>query len=71
MLGRPVKYLRIKSEGLVEKSTLIDKELEKILGHTNKLEYYINQNWQPWNSNINLYFENIKNYHNKIDSIKN
>ena len=70
LLGRPVKYLRIKSEGLVEKSTLIDKELEKILGHTNKLEYYINQNWQPWNSNINLYFDKIKQYHNKVELIK-
>ena len=70
LLGRPVKYLRIKSEGLVEKSTSIDKELEKILGHTNKLEYYINQNWQPWNSNINLYFDKIKQYHNKVELIK-
>ena len=52
-------------------STQIDKELEKILGHTNKLDHYIQNNWQPWNLNINLYFENIKIYHKKIDSIKN
>ena len=51
-------------------STQIDKELEKVLGHTNKLDNYIQQNWQPWNSNINLYFQNIKQYHNKIDNIK-
>ena len=70
LLSRPVYYLRKKSEGLIEKSSSIDKELEKILGHTNKLEYYINQNWQPWNSNINLYFDKIKEYHNKVDIIK-
>ena len=70
LLGRPINYIRIKCEGLVEMSTQIDKELEKILGHTNKLDHFIQQNWQPWNSNINIYFENIKQYHNKIDSIK-
>ena len=70
LLSRPINYIRIKSEGLVEMTTQIDKELEKILGHTNKLDHYIQQNWEPWNSNINLYFENIKQYHNKINSIK-
>lgn len=70
LLNRPIKYIRTKSTGLIEMSTEIDKELEKILSHTNKLDYYIQQNWQPWNSKINLYFENIKQYHNKIDAIK-
>ena len=70
LLSRPINYIRIKCEGLVQMSTQIDKELEKILGHTNKLDHYIQQNWEPWNSNINLYFENIKQYHNKVDSIK-
>ena len=65
LLNRPIKYIRTKSTGLIEMSTEIDKELEKILSHTNKLDYYIQQNWQPWNSKINLYFENIKQYHNK------
>ena len=71
LLSRPINYLQIKCNGLIKMSTQIDKELEKILGHTNKLDNYIQNNWKPWNSNINLYFENIKNYHNKIDSIKN
>ena len=70
LLSRPINYIQIKCKGLIEMSTQIDKELEKILGHTNKLDHYIQQNWQPWNSNINLYFENIKQYHNKVDSIK-
>ena len=64
LLSKPVNYLRVKCDGLI-------KELEKILGHTNKLDHYIQNNWQPWNLNINLYFENIKIYHKKIDSIKN
>ena len=71
LLSKPVNYLRVKSDGLIKMSTQIDKELEKILGHTNKLDHYIQNNWQPWNLNINLYFENIKIYHKKIDSIKN
>ena len=70
LLSRPINYIKIKCEGLVEMSTQIDKELEKILGHTNKLDHYIHQNWQPWNANINLYFENIKQYHSKVDIIK-
>ena len=70
LLGRPINYIQIKCKGLIDMSTQIYKELEKILGHTNKLDHYIQQNWQPWNSNINLYFENIKQYHNKVDSIK-
>ena len=70
LLNRPIRYIKIKSQGLIEMSTEIDKELEKILSHTNKLDYYIQQNWQPWNSKINLYFENIRQYHNKVDSIK-
>ena len=70
LLSRPINYIKIKCEGLVEMSTQIDKELEKILGHTNKLDHYIHQNWQPWNANINLYFENIKQYHNKVCIIK-
>jgi hypothetical protein len=71
LLSKPVNYLRVKCYGLIKMSTQIDKELEKILGHTNKLDHYIQNNWQPWNLNINLYFENIKIYHKKIDSIKN
>ena len=71
LLSKPVNYLRVKCDGLIKMSTQIDKELEKILGHTNKLDHYIQNNWQPWNLNINLYFENIKIYHKKIDSIKN
>ena len=71
LLNKPVNYLRVKCDGLIKMSTQIDKELEKILGHTNKLDHYIQNNWQPWNLNINLYFENIKIYHKKIDSIKN
>ena len=71
LLSRPVNYLQIKCNGLIKMSTQIDKELEKILSHTNKLDHYIQNNWQPWNSNINLYFENIKKYHKKMDSIKN
>ena len=70
LLSRPINYLQIKCNGLIKMSTQIDKELEKILGHTNKLDYYIQNNWQPWNSNINIYFENIQVYHKKIDSIK-
>ena len=70
LLGRPINYIQIKCKGLIDMSSQIDKELEKILGHTNKLDHYIQQNWQPWNSKINLYFENIKQYHNKVDSIK-
>ena len=70
LLSKPINYLQIKCKGLIEMSTKIDKELEKILGHTNKLDNYISENWQPWNSNINLYFQNIKQYHNKIDIIK-
>ena len=71
LLSKPVNYLRVKCDGLIKMSTQIDKELEKIIGHTNKLDHYIQNNWQPWNLNINLYFENIKIYHKKIDSIKN
>lgn len=71
LLSRPVNYLQIKCNGLIKMSTQIDKELEKILSHTNKLDHYIQNNWQPWNTNINLYFENIKTYHKKMDSIKN
>ena len=71
LLSKPVNYLRVKCDGLIKMSTQIDKELEKILGHTNKLDHYIQNNWQPWNLNINLYFENIRIYHKKIDSIKN
>ena len=71
LLSRPINYLQIKCNGLIKMSTQIDKELEKILGHTNKLDYYIQNNWQPWNSNINIYYENIQVYHKKIDSIKN
>ena len=71
LLSKPVNYLRVKCDGLIKMSTQIDKELEKILGHTNKLDHYIQNNWQPWNLNINLYFENIKIYHKKINSIKN
>ena len=71
LLSKPINYLQIKCNGLIKMSTQIDKELEKILGHTNKLDLYIQNNWQPWNTNINLYFENIKIYHKKIDSIKN
>ena len=71
LLNKPVNYLRVKCDGLIKMSTQIDKELEKIIGHTNKLDHYIQNNWQPWNLNINLYFENIKIYHKKIDSIKN
>jgi hypothetical protein len=71
LLSKPVNYLRVKCDGLIKMSTQIDKELEKILEHTNKLDHYIQNNWQPWNLNINLYFENIKIYHKKIDSIKN
>ena len=70
LLSKPINYLQIKCNGLIKMSTQIDKELEKILGHTNKLDLYIQNNWQPWNSNINLYFENIQIYHKKIDSIK-
>jgi hypothetical protein len=70
LLSKPINYLQVKCKGLIEMSTKIDKELEKILGHTNKLDNYISENWQPWNSNINLYFQNIKQYHNKIDIIK-
>ena len=70
LLSKPVNYLQIKCNGLIKMSTQIDKELEKILGHTNKLDHYIQNNWLPWNSNINLYYENIKIYHKKIDSIK-
>ena len=70
LLSKPINFIQIKYKGLIEMSTQIDKELEKILGHTNKLDYYIQQNWQPWNTNINLYFENIKQYHNKIELIK-
>ena len=70
LLSRPINYLQIKCNGLIKMSTQIDKELEKILGHTNKLDYYIQNNWQPWNSNINIYFENIQVYHKKIDSKK-
>ena len=71
LLSRPVNYLQIKCNGLIKMSTQIDKELEKILGHTNKLDYYIQNNWQPWNTNINVYFDNIQIYHKKINSIKN
>ena len=71
LLSKPMNYLQIKCNGLIKMSTEIDKELEKILGHTNKLDHYIQNNWQPWNSNINLYYENIQIYHKKIDSIKN
>ena len=70
LLSKPINYLQIKCNGLIKMSTQIDKELEKILGHTNKLDHYIQNNWQPWNSNINLYYENIQIYHQKIDSIK-
>ena len=70
LLSKPINYIQVKCRGLIEMSTQIDKELEKVLGHTNKLDNYIQQNWQPWNSNINLYFQNIKQYHNKIDNIK-
>ena len=70
LLSKPIDYIKIKCKGLIEMSTQIDKELEKILGHTNKLDYYISQNWQPWNANINLYFENVKQYHNKVNMIK-
>ena len=70
LLSKPINFIQIKYKGLIEMSTQIDKELEKILGHTNKLDYYIQQNWQPWNTNINLYFENIKQYHNKVELIK-
>ena len=57
LLSKPINYLQIKCNGLIKMSTQIDKELEKILGHTNKLDLYIQNNWQPWNTNINLYFE--------------
>ena len=70
LLIRTVDDMKKKSKELIAKSTLIDKELEIILGHTNKLDNYIQQNWLPWNNYINLYFESIKNYHIKIDSIK-
>ena len=70
LLSKPINSIKKKYEGLIKMNTQIDKELEKILGHTNKLDHYIQQNWQPWNTNINLYFENIKQYHNKIDMIK-
>ena len=70
LLSKPINYLQIKCKGLIEMSTSIDKELEKILGHTNKLDNYIQNNWQPWNSNISLYFQHIKQYHNKVDDIK-
>ena len=70
LLSKPINYLQIKCNGLIKMSTQIDKELEQILGHINKLDHYIQNNWQPWNSNINLYYENIQIYHQKIDSIK-
>ena len=70
LLNKPINSIKEKYDGLIKMNTQIDKELEKILGHTNKLDHYIQQNWQPWNTNINLYFENIKQYHNKIDMIK-
>jgi len=70
LLSKPINYIQVKCKGLIEMSTQIDKELEKVLGHTNKLDNYISENWQPWNSNINLYFQNIIQYHNKINTIK-
>ena len=70
ILNEPINKIKAKSIDLIAKSSEIDKELDKILSHTNKLDYYIQKNWQPWNSKINLCFENIKQYHNKIDSIK-
>ena len=70
LLSKPINYIQVKCKGLIEMSTQIDKELEKVLGHTNKLDNYISENWQSWNSNINLYFQNIKQYHNKVDTIK-
>ena len=70
LLIRTVDDMKNISKELISKSSLIDKELEIILRHTNKLDNYIQQNWQPWNNYINLYFENIKKYHIKVDSIK-
>ena len=70
LLIRTVDDMKNISKELISKSSLIDKELEIISRHTNKLDNYIQQNWQPWNNYINLYFENIKKYHIKVDSIK-
>jgi hypothetical protein len=49
LLSKPINYIQVKCRGLIEMSTQIDKELEKVLGHTNKLDNYIQKNWQPWN----------------------
>ena len=70
LLSKPINYLQIKSKGLIQMSSQIDKELEKILGHTGKLDNYIHQNWKPWNTNINIYFENIKKYHDFVNLVK-
>jgi hypothetical protein len=70
LLCKPVNFLQNKCTTLIEMSSQIDKELEKVLEHTSKLDNYIQVNWKPWNNNINLYYDNIKDYHKKVDSIK-
>ena len=45
LLNEPMNTIQKKYKGLIKMNTQIDKELEKILGHTNKLDHYIQQNW--------------------------
>ena len=70
LLSEPINCIKVEYKGLIEMSTQIDKELEKILGHTGKLDSYIQKNWKPWNTKINLYFDNIKQYHDLVNKIK-
>ena len=70
LLSQPMNVIRKKCSGLILISGKIDSELKKMLCHTTKLDTYIQTNLKPFDTGINLYYNEIKKIKELVTNMK-
>ena len=70
LLSQSMNFIQNKCQGLLVLNEKIDSELKKMLCHTAKLDIYIQTNLKPFDTGINLYYDEIKKIKEIVTDMK-